>query len=112
MNSVDIKSICDEIVEACQTKWMLEDELTDHIEMDISSYLINTFYSQDIEQEIIKELSSKMIRLYEDISDLDGYIIESKEVEVFLYESVSIHQVNDQINLDLKFHKDMIKLMT
>lgn len=116
MNVKYIIDICDQLIEDAQTTLMNQTELTNKITFNLSKY--SGYYDDDertkkINKEIIDYLNLQEIRLYEDESDENGMIINSKEIYSKIFENITIESDNRNNSIiNLFFSQAMIDLLS
>ena len=113
---LSISEICDSLVEDAQTIFMNQTEVSKMITLDLSKYtglITDDEITRKINEEIVNNLTSQQIRLYEDECDEKGIITSSKEQFSPIFASVTLESCsNNKTNINLSFNQAMIDLLT
>jgi|GEM_PF-1048270 len=115
-HELPIAEICDSLIEDAQTIFMTQTEFSKTITLNLSEYTglhTDDENTDKINKEIIKNLISQQIRLYEDVCDENGIITSSKEQFSPIFSDVTLESgKKNKTNINLSFNKAMIDLLT
>ncbi len=113
---LSISEICDSLVEDAQTIFTNQTEVSKTITLDLSKYtglITDDEITRKIYEEIMTNLISQQIRLYEDECDENGIITSSKEQFSPIFATVTLESGNNnKTNINLSFNQAMIDLLT
>lgn len=113
---LSISEICDSLIEDAQAKFVNQTEFSKTITSNLSEYtglITDDEFTRKINEEIMDNLISQQIRLYEDVCDENGIITSSKEEISPIFANVTLESGNNNTtNINLSFNKAMLDLLT
>lgn len=112
---LSISEICDSLIEDAQAIFVNQTEFSKTITLNLSEYtglITDDEITRKINEEIMDNLISQQIRLYEDVCDENGIITSSKEENSPIFANVTLESGNNKTNINLSFNKAMLDLLT
>lgn len=108
-----IIDICERIIEEGQTKLMQQTKISNEITLNLSNYIDANADIRRVKKMVVSFLKEQEIRLYEEDSDEEGQITDSREKYVKIFKDVSLNEsINYYILIKLVYSDYMMDLLT